>query len=142
MCSPPNDKYIFHFRGPNTQVNVSYVLHFYVSVDFIFRILFIWKATFSHLFISLLELCTNVFRVFGGQYQTEIKAKLHFRAWILQICQLQIRIFIYQFISLHSLWISVSYWFCIFNRLASWNIGKELILVLSSFQICHHVILV
>jgi len=33
MCSPPNDKYKFHSRVPDTQENVSYVLEFYVSVD-------------------------------------------------------------------------------------------------------------
>ena len=33
MCSPPNDKYKFHSRGPNTQENVSYILHVYVSAD-------------------------------------------------------------------------------------------------------------
>ena len=60
---------------------------------------------------------------------------------LLQICQLEIPIFICKFISLNSLWNSVSYGFCVFNCVASWNKGKTLILVLS-FQICHQVILV
>jgi len=33
MCSPPNDKYTFHYRVPNTQENVSCVCVFFVSSD-------------------------------------------------------------------------------------------------------------
>jgi len=34
---------------------------------FVFRILSSWNARFTHLSISLYELCTKEFRVFGGQ---------------------------------------------------------------------------
>ena len=78
MCSQPNDKYKCHSRGPNTQENVSYVLVFMFRLMFIFRILISWKATYSHLSFSLLEICTKAFSVFGGQYRTEIKAKTSF----------------------------------------------------------------
>ena len=62
--------------------------------------------------------------------------------WIIQIFQLDIPIFIYKFISLISLKIWISHGFFVFNRVASWIKGTALILVLSSFQIYHHVILV
>jgi len=59
-----------------------------------------------------------------------------------QLYQLEIQIFIYKFICQISLWISVSYVFCEFNRVASRNKGKSIILVRSSFQISQLEILV
>ena len=57
---------IFHTRGPTLKkIPVTY-LNIMFQLMFIFRILRAWKATFSHLSISLYELCTKEFRVFGG----------------------------------------------------------------------------
>ena len=43
---------IFHTGRPNRQQKVCHALGFYVSADFIFRILRSWKARFSHRSIS------------------------------------------------------------------------------------------
>ena len=68
LCAQPLiSSIIFHTRGPNTQDNINYVLDLYVPMLFIFRILKCLKAHFSHLSISLYLLCTNDYRVFGGQ---------------------------------------------------------------------------
>ena len=68
LCSQPLiPSVVFHTHGHNTQVNVSYVLHFHVQLMSIFRILRNWKARFSHLSISLYVLRTKEYRVFGGE---------------------------------------------------------------------------
>jgi len=55
---------------------------------------------------------------------------------ILQICQFELPVFIYKLMCEGLLWISVSYGFCEFNRVASWNKGKNIILVRLSFNLC------
>ena len=69
LCAHPlMTSIIFHPRRPNTQENVSYVLDFLFQLMLNFRILWSWIARFSHRFISLYELCTKDYRVFGWQY--------------------------------------------------------------------------
>jgi len=58
---------IFHTRRPNTHENLVYVLDFHVSDDVHFSHFEEMKERFSHLSISIHELCTKSFRVFGGQ---------------------------------------------------------------------------
>ena len=53
----------------------------------------------------------------------------------LQLCQLEIPIFIHKIMSQSTLIISVSYLFCEFIRVTNWNDCKTIILVQSSFQI-------
>ena len=48
---------------------------------------------------------------------------------MLQICQLEIPVFIHKFMTQSSLWFSVSYWVCEFNSVANWNKVKSLIFV-------------
>ena len=132
----------FILEDPTRKKTSVMYLIFMFRLMFNFRIFISWKATSPHLSNSRLETCTNEIRVFGGQHQTEIKAYLHFRASLLQMSQLQVRILIYQFIPLNSLRNSISYGFCVFNRVASWIKVKALILVLSSSKISHQVILV
>jgi hypothetical protein len=58
---------ILHTREPSTQENISYVIDFYVSGDVHFSHFGELKNNFSHHSISLYELYTKQFRVFGGQ---------------------------------------------------------------------------
>jgi len=131
----------FLTRRPNTQENLSYLLEFYVSSDVHFSHFEELKWSFSQCSISLHELCTNDFLVSGCQKSCiELKKKdknLIFVWSLLQICQLEIKLLIYKLICQSTLWISVSYASCEYNRLASWNIGKTINLLRSSFQICH-----
>jgi hypothetical protein len=53
----------------------------------------------------------------------------------IQLCQLEIPIFIYKLMCLFSLINTVSFVFCEFNRVTSWNEAKTINLVRSSFQI-------
>jgi tricorn protease-like protein len=53
----------------------------------------------------------------------------------LQLCQLEIPIFIYKLMCQISLIKAVSFLFCEFNRVAGWNEDKTIILVRSSIQI-------
>ena len=63
----------------------------------------------------------------------KIKNNIYVRSK-LQICQFDIPIFINKLMCQRSLINSVSFVFCEFNRVASWNEGKSIILVGSSFQ--------
>jgi len=79
LCAHPLMTSIYFILEDPTlkKTSVTYLI-FMFRLMFIFRILISWKATFSRPSISHMELCTNEFRVFGGQYQTEIKAKTLF----------------------------------------------------------------
>jgi len=64
------------------------------------------------------------------------KVKNNIYVWSkLQLCQLEIPIFINKLMCQSSLINPVSFVFCEFNRAANWNEGKTIILVRSSFQI-------
>ena len=84
MCSPRNDKYNPSFWRPICWFKVCYALGFYVSADFLFRILRSWKARFSHRSISPHEVCTKDSKVLGGHNSSkELKwrNKRHF-CWV------------------------------------------------------------
>ena len=107
------------------------------QLKFIFRILRSWNARFSHRSISLYDLCTKKCLEVNYHVSNWNKAKnIIFVRSILQISQLEITVFIYKLMCLSSLWISVSYGFYEFNRVASWNKDKTIILLRSLFQIC------
>ena len=79
LCAHPLMTSInFILEDPTLKKTSVTYLFFMFRLVFFFRMLISWKATYSHLSISLLELCTNEFRVLGGQYRTEIKAKTSF----------------------------------------------------------------
>jgi len=134
---------IFYTRRTKTQENVSFVYDHYVSADVHFLH---FEGTEMHVFshrstsyvlksFVCLEVCNRVLT-------WNVAKKLIFVQSILQICQLEILLFIYKLRCQTSLWTSVSYGFCEFNRVAIWNKGKAIILVRSSFQICQLEILV
>ena len=56
----------------------------------------------------------------------------------LQLCQLEIPIFINKLMCKRSLMNWISFVYCEFNRVVGWNEGKAIILVRSSFQIPKH----
>ena len=119
------------------KTSVTY-LNFMFQLMIIFRILISWKQlihtspfhswSYILMFLGFLEVCNRVSNLNKAKNIIFVGLKI-------EICQLEIPIFIYNFISLNSLWISFSYGFYVFNRVTSWNKGKALILVLSSFQI-------
>ena len=114
-------------------------LIFMFQMMFIFPILRRWKNVFH---IYPFQSTSYVLKVFGclevsNRLSNWNKAKNLIFVWsILQICQLEIPLFIYKFMCMRSLWISVLYGFCEFNHVASWNKCKTIILVRSSLQIC------
>ena len=70
-------------------------------------------------------------------YRNEIKQKTQFRVVDTSNKQIGDTGILIQLRGLWSLWISVSYGFCEFNRVANWNRGKTIIFVWLSFQICN-----
>ena len=121
-------------------VNKKSVTHllFMFELIFFFRILRSWKPRFSHRSISPHEVSTKEFQVLGGSNRVrnwnKVKNKIYLMSKLL-LCQLEIPIFINQLMCQSSLITSVSFVFCVFNRLARWNKRKTIILVRSSFQI-------
>jgi hypothetical protein len=67
--------------------------------------------------------------------------KLIFVVFELQLCQFEITIFMYKVMCLIILWISVSYEYCVFNRVSRWNKSKSIIKLRSWFQISQEEIL-
>jgi hypothetical protein len=65
---------------------------------------------------------------------TKVKNNFYVSSKLL-LCQFEIPIFINKLMCQSSLLISVSFVFCDFNGVASWNEGKTIVLVRSSFQI-------
>ena len=130
---------IFHTRRRNTQVNVSYVLDFYVSHFEVLKSTFFTSIHFApqviHRRVSSVWISVIMYRI-------EIKAKIYFRVVDTSNMLLDIPVFIYKLINEFSLWISVSNGFCEFNRVAKWNKGNTIVLVRSSFQICQLELLV
>ena len=119
---------IFHTRRLNTKVNFCYVHGFMFQLKCIFHILRSWKACLSHRSISLHLLCTKGGLEVSNRVSNWNKAKnLIFVVSIHKISQFKITVFIYKLIWQSSLWVSVSYVFCEFNRVASWYKGKSII---------------
>jgi len=75
-------------------------------------------------------------------YRTEIKPKTKFRVADTSNKQMEVTEFIYKIMCQISLWISDSYGFCEFNRVAIINKSKTIILLRTSIQICQLELLV
>ena len=136
---PLTTSWIFHTRRLNAQENVSYVLDFYVSTNIHFSHFEKLKSTFYTSFYFVPKVMS--WRVSGDWrsvfvYRTEIKAKPPFRGVDTSNTQIVNSGILIHLMCLRSLWISVSYGFCEFNRVANWNRGNIITLVWSSIQIC------
>ena len=128
---------IHHSRIPNCQKKS--VIHLVFMFQLIFFLHFkSWKARFSHRSIFFppryvlksfryLELINRV------RTWNNVK-KLHIRGSKIQLCQLEIPTFTYKIMCQITLINSVSFLFCEFIGVTSWNDGKTTILVRSSFQ--------
>ena len=147
LCAHPLlTNLILDTRRPNNQEIVSYVLDYEVSADV--PIFAFWRAE-KHVFhIVLFRSTSCVLRCFGClevnnsvSHWNKAKKPIFGRS-ILQMSQLEISLFIYKLRCQSSLWTSISYGFCEFNRVATCNKGKTIILERSSFQICRLEILV
>ena len=80
----------------------------------------------------------NIFRYLSVRNRVRNRNKVKNFIFVgskIQICQLEIPIFIYKIMSQSTLISTVSFLFCEFIRVTRWNDGKTIILVRSSFQI-------
>jgi len=116
---------------------VCYVLGFYVSADSFFLILRSWKA---RVHIAAFRPTRHVLKIFR---YLEVRNRVRnwnkeknviFVVWKLQLCQLEIPIFIYKIMSEYNNKNSVSFLFCEFIHVTSWNDGKTVNLVRLSFK--------
>ena len=146
MCSSPNDKYNLSFS--RTQHSRKRKLRTWFLCFSLYSFLAFWGAEKQLFHIAPFRSTSYVLKSLGflevsKRVSNWNKGKNRiFVESMLQICQLDIPVFIYKFMSQSSLWFSISCGFCEFNRVASLNEGKNLLLLLSSFQICQLEILV
>ena len=138
MCSPRNDKYNLSYSKNLLSIKSLLRIWFLCFCWFFFAF---WGAE-KHVFhivpfrptryilksFRCLELSNRVRNWKKFKNNIYVRSKL-------QLCQLEIPIFINKLMCQSSLINSVSFVFCEFNRIASWNEGKTIILVRSSFQI-------
>jgi hypothetical protein len=146
MCSPPNDKYnLSYSRNQHSRKRQlrTWFLCFSWSSFFAF-----WGTVKQLFHIASFRSTSYVLKSFGClevsnsvSNRNKVKHRIFVES-MLQICQLEIPVFVYKFMSQSALWFSFSYGICEFNRVASWNKGKTLILARSSFQICQPEIMV
>ena len=145
-CSLLMTSIINHTRETNTHWKRQ--LHTWLLCSSCWSFFTFWGAEKQLFHISPFRSTSYVLKSFGclevcNRVSKWIEGKnLIFVGQILQICQLEIPVFINKLMCESSLWVSVSYGFCEFNRVASCNKGKAIILVRSSFQICQLEILV
>jgi len=135
-----------HTRRPNTQENVSSFLIFIFQLMFIFRIFALDSYVSAddhekHVFHNApFHSTSHVLKSFryldvSKRVSNWNKGKiLIFIGSILQKCQLDVPVFIYKLMRQISLWITVSYGFLEFYRVAIWNKGKRFILVIHHFK--------
>ena len=105
---------------------------------FSFRILRSWKARFSHRSISPRRYVLKSFRCLevSNHVRNWNKVKNNiYVSWKFQLFQLEIPMYKNKLMCKSLLIISVSFVFCLFNCVVSWNEGKTINLVWSSFQI-------
>ena len=131
MCSPPNDKY--NLSCSSTQHSRKRQLRTWF-LCFSWCSFFAFCGVEKQIFhIAPFRSTSYVLKSFGclelsNRESNGNKGKnLIWVVSILEICQLELRVFIYKLMRQSSLWISVSYGFCEFNRVASWNKGKTII---------------
>ena len=120
---------ILHTRKPTCQLKVSYALGFSVSADFYFAF---WGAEMHVIHIVPFRPTMYVpkrFRYLKVSYLLRNWDNIENIIYVgskLQLCQLEIPIFIYKLMYKCSLITTVSFVFCQFNRVASWNEAKLL----------------
>ena len=140
LCSQPVMRsIILHTRRPNCQYKICYALGFYVSAIFFFRILRSWKHVFHIAPFCPTTYVLKSFKWLEVSNRERNWNKLKNVIYVcskLQLFQLEIQIFIYKFMWEPSLINSVSFLFCEFNRLASWNQGKTYFstIIISNYQ--------
>ena len=132
---------ILHIRRPNCQWKFCYALGFYVSADYSF-FSFSWaeKQVFHivpfrpTMYVLKILKCLEV----SNRVRKWNKVKNNIYVWSkFQLCQFELPIYINKLMWQSSLINSVSFVFCEFNRVASWNEGKTIILVRTSFKFPH-----
>ena len=139
MCSPRNDKYKPSYS--KTQLSIKSLLRTWFLCFLWISFFAFWGAE-KHVFHNVpfhssryelkrfrsLEVSNCVRNWNKINYNIYVRSKL-------QVCQLEIPIFINKLMCQSSLIKSVSFVFCEFIRVASWKEGKTIIIVRSSFQI-------
>ena len=128
---------ILHTRRVNCQYkSVTYVVIMFQLI--FFRFFRSWKARFSQRSISPTRYVLQSFKCLKFvnlvRNWNKVKNNIYVRSKF-QLCQLEIPIFINKLMCQSSLINPVSFMFCEFNRVTSWNEGKSIILMPSSFQI-------
>ena len=138
MCSPRNKRY--NPSQSKTQQWIKSLLRiwFLFQLNLFFRILRSWKALFHIVPFRSTSYVLKCFRCLEENNRVrnwnKVKNNIYLTSKLL-LCQLEIPIFINKLMGQFSLINSVSFAFCEFIRVASWNEGKAIILVRSSFQI-------
>ena len=128
---------ILHSRRPNCQLKVCNALGFMFQLISFFAF---WGSV-KHVFhIPLFRPTRYVLMSFrylevGNRVRNWNNIKKFIFVWSkLQLCQLEIPIYIYKIMSQSTLINSVSFLFSEFIRVTSWNDGKTIILVRLFFQ--------
>jgi len=129
---------ILHSRRHNCQYKVCYALGFYVSADFFFAFFGAEKDVFHIAPFRPTRYVLKSFRYLEVRYR--VRNWYKFKKFIfvgskLSLFQLEIPISIYKIMCQSTLINTVSFLFCEFIRVTSWNDGKTIIFVRSSFQI-------
>jgi len=139
MCSPRNEKYNLSYS--KTLLSIKCLLRTWFLCFSWFSFFVFWGAE-KHVF-HIVPFRPNryvlkSFRCLEGSNRVRnwnnVKNNIYVRSK-LQLCQLEISIFIYKLMYQTSLINSVSFVFCEFNSIASRNEGKTIICVRSSIQI-------
>ena len=138
-CSPRNDMYNTSYS--KTYLSIKSLLRTWFLCFSWFSIFAFWGAE-KHVFhISPFRTTRYVLKSFRYlevsnrvSNWNEVKNFIFLRSK-LQLCQLEIQIFIYKLMCPSTLINRVSFLFYDLIRVASWNEGKSIILVGSSFQI-------
>ena len=129
---------ILHIRRPNCQYKVCYALGFMLHLIFFFCISISWKELFYIVPFRPARYVLKILRCleFNNRVRkwNNVQNNIYVR-WKIQLCQLEIPIYINKLMWPCSLINTVSFVSYEFNRVASWNEGKTIILLRPSFQI-------
>jgi hypothetical protein len=139
MCSPRNDKYNPSYS--KTLQSIKNMLRTWFLCFIWFSFFAFWGAVKNLFHIAPFSSTSYVLKGFRclefcDRVRNWNKDENNIYVWSkLQLCQLEIPIFINKLMCQRSLINWVSFVICEFNRIASWNEGKTIILVRASFQI-------